>query len=113
MRANPPQDMRPLPPPSYGQLLAAAYQLGRADGLDAGRLALPEDPDTLGCRFRGRDPTQFAQWLWRARPGSPPAGLAVNAGHWYTQGFRDGIAASRPRRSVGSVPADAAAAAER
>jgi hypothetical protein len=77
--------------PAYHQLLTAAYALGHTDGRLAAALDLPGTAGVLGPTCRGRDPDEFARWLWGARPGRPPSGLAANAAHWYGQGFRDGL----------------------
>lgn len=113
MRVMSSEGVRPLPPPSYGKLLEVAYQLGRADGLRAGDLDLPEDPEELSYRFRGRDSSEFADWLWGAHRGRAPAGLTVNAGHWYIQGFRDGLAMFREPASARFRPADEGGRADR
>jgi hypothetical protein len=80
-------------PPSYQQLLAEAYELGRADGrfarafepLDgAGHLERPP-----ADRSAGRTAPEFAALLWGGRPGAAPPGLELNAPLWYASGFRD------------------------
>jgi hypothetical protein len=78
-------------PPVYRDALAKAYRLGCTDG----RFAAPFDcdgPDLSRCTCRGRDPVEFAAYLWVGRPGPVPAGLEVNARLWYLTGLTDGAA---------------------
>jgi hypothetical protein len=91
LHRHPVPHIHPGPSP-YRRLLETAYEMGLADAGLARRLGLAEDPTELGVRCRGRSPDEFAGWLWRDRPDPAPAGL-VNAGAWYLQGFRDGLAA--------------------
>jgi hypothetical protein len=85
---------------SYPRLLAVAYELGHADGHLARDLRAEGGPGQndarAGDRCRGRAPQEFAALLWADRPGTPPAGLEVNAPLWYAAGFRDGLAAPPP-----------------
>jgi hypothetical protein len=84
-------------PPSYGDLLASARSLGRADGLFAARFEPAGSPEA-GCPVcQGRDPDEFAAWLWGDQPGPPPSGLVVNAPLWYARGFAEGLADERRR----------------
>jgi hypothetical protein len=78
--------------PVYRDALATAYRLGRTDGrfpaaFDSG------PPDVVRSTCRGRDPVEFAAYVWCGRPGPVPAGLEVNAGLWYLTGLTDGAAA--------------------
>jgi hypothetical protein len=81
-------------PPVYREALATAYRLGRTDGRFAAALD-PEPPDVVRSSCRGREPVEFAAYLWGERPGPVPAGLEVNAGLWYLTGLTDGAAAAR------------------
>jgi hypothetical protein len=84
------------PAPCYRDLLEAAWSLGRADGLLAAAFE-PGAPDP-GCPIcQGRDPAEFARWLWGGQPGPPPSGLEVNAPLWYARGFATGLADERRR----------------
>ena len=88
-------ETRPLPRPSYADLLRTAYALGRADGLLAADFEpLDGDGPSSACP-RGRDRGDFARFLWNAPGGAPPAGLAVNAPHWYAHGFQEALAEVR------------------
>jgi hypothetical protein len=94
------------PEPPYPRLLAVAYQLGRADGRLARDLQAcggAEDGVRPGDRCRGRAPQEFAALLWADRPGTPPAGLEVNAPLWYAAGFHAGLAepSECPRPALG------------
>ena len=85
------------PSPGYGDLLQAAWSLGRADGLFAASFE-PDDvplPATTVCQ--GRDPEEFAAELWADQPGPPPSGLVLNAPLWYAHGFAVGLADERRR----------------
>ena len=81
--------------PTYRQLLEEALEIGRLDG----RFAADFEPTCTAAdvsgRCLGRTPAEFAGLLWDHRPGSPPAGLEVNAPSWYAVGFRDGLAIRR------------------
>jgi hypothetical protein len=81
--------------PTYRQLLEEALEIGRLDG----RFAADFEPTCTAAdgsgRCLGRTPAEFAGLLWEHRPGSPPAGLEVNAPSWYAVGFRDGLATRR------------------
>jgi hypothetical protein len=87
--------------PTYRQLLAEAFEIGRLDGRFAAAFEAPGEE--LSERCLGRTPEAFARLLWDGRPGDPPAGLEQNAPHWYASGFADGLAeqfvADRTRRS--------------
>ncbi|WP_448627580.1 hypothetical protein [Geodermatophilus sp. URMC 64] len=83
--------------PCYGDLLQAAYSLGRADGLFAARFEPEESPRSDCPVCQGRDPEEFARWLWADQPGQPPSGLLVNAPLWYARGFAEGLADERRR----------------
>jgi len=88
----------PAPSPAYPDLLEAAYSLGRADGVFAARIEVGEpDPSSRVCQ--GRDPEQFARWLWGEQPGPPPSGLELNAPLWYARGFATGLADERRRET--------------
>jgi hypothetical protein len=79
--------------PTYRQLLEEAREIGRADG----RFAAAFEPPGTGAdrhpRCLGRAPAEFARLLWEDRPGTPPAGLEVNAPLWYATGFAEGLEA--------------------
>jgi hypothetical protein len=83
--------------PTYVELLEEARELGRIDG----RFAAAFEPSgtTVGRleRCLGRTPADFARLLWEGRPGTPPAGLEVNAPSWYATGFAEGLAAGAAR----------------
>jgi hypothetical protein len=85
----------PLPTPSYSDLLHTAYALGRVDGLLAADFEPQEStgPSTACCR--GRDPADFAGQLWDLPDGEPPAGLEINAPHWYARGFEEALSDAR------------------
>ena len=53
----------------YAELLDAAHDLGRVDGLVAADFEAPGTVDPLRSTCRGRDPEQFARLLWGSRPG--------------------------------------------
>ena len=105
---GPPSDGLP-----YHRLLAAAYELGRADGRLARVLRADDvggrDDGRPGDRCRGRAQREFAVLLWGDRPGAPPAGLEVNAPLWYSAGFHDGLAEPPrcPFTGVGRPPRSA------
>ena len=84
------------PSPRYGDLLEAAYALGRADGSFAERLE-PVAPLDAVPWCRGRSPAEFARLLWGEQPGTPPSGLELNAPLWYARGFAEALAAERYR----------------
>jgi hypothetical protein len=89
--------------PSYEELLEEAQELGRLDGAFAAAFESP-DAGVLGGRSLGRTPAEFARLLWEDRPGTPPAGLELNAPHWYAAGFAEGLErAARRRRAAGRV----------
>jgi len=97
--------------PSYPDLLRAAYALGRVDGLLAADFE-PDDAGTSSTCCRGREAADFARLLWDEPSGDVPAGLELNAPHWYLRGFEEALAEVRtpPARgpSVGPTPADLA-----
>lgn len=64
---------------NYRSLLEEAFGMGRADGSSAAA------EGTAGCP-PGFDAEEFAALLWAPRPGVPPAGLVLNAPHWYAAG---------------------------
>jgi hypothetical protein len=76
--------------PTYPRLLEQARELGRLDG----RFAAAFESRGAGSstdRCLGRTPEEFARLLWEGRPGTPPAGLEVNAPLWYATGFSEGL----------------------
>ena len=81
-----------LPTPSYPDLLHTAYALGRVDGLLAADFEPLESAGPSCACCRGRDPADFAHRLWNVADGAPPAGLEVNAPHWYARGFEEALA---------------------
>src|SRR3954449_2163056 len=84
--------------PRYGDLLQAAWSLGRADGLFAAAFEADDaGPDRGAPVCQGRDPDEFAAQLWADQPGPPPSGLVVNAPLWYADGFTAGLADERRR----------------
>jgi hypothetical protein len=88
------------PPPGYGDLLQAAWSLGRADGLFAAEFE-PDDAPAPSCPVcQGRTPEGFADWLWGDQPGCPPSGLTINAPLWYASGFAEGLADERRRAAA-------------
>jgi hypothetical protein len=84
-------------PPGYGELLQAAWSLGRADGLFAARMEPDHTPAPYPPVCQGRAPDEFAAELWRDQPGPPPSGLVLNAPLWYADGFAIGLADERRR----------------
>jgi uncharacterized protein len=90
--------------PTYRHLLEKAQEIGRADGRFAAAFEPPGSDADRGPRSFGRTPAQLARLLWEDRPGTPPAGLEVNAPLWYAAGFTEGLTvgavveAGRPRR---------------
>jgi len=82
--------------PTYRELLETAQELGRADGQFAAAFESGGTADGSAPRCLGRTPEEFAALLW-GRPGTPPAGLEVNAPLCYASGFAEGLAASAPR----------------
>jgi hypothetical protein len=89
------ETQRLLPMPSYRDLLYAAYTLGRADGQLAADLESLESAGATGACCRGSDHAEFARQLWDLPFGDPPAGLEVNAPHWYAHGFHEALAEVR------------------
>lgn len=77
---------------SYAEMLEAAYDLGRVDGLVAADFDAPGSVDPLGSTCRGREPEEFARLLWGDQPGPPPSGLELNAPRWYLRGYADALA---------------------
>jgi hypothetical protein len=96
------------PTPSYLDLLRAAYAWGRVDGL----LAADFEPlDSAGPSIpccRGRDPADFARHLWNVPGQGAPAGLEVNAPHWYARGFVEALSEVRADHGAARLQADAA-----
>ena len=88
------------PPPGYGDLLQAAWSLGRADGLFAASFEPDDGPEPCAPVCQGRSADEFAAELWGDQPGPPPSGLAVNAPLWYADGFAAGLADERRRIDV-------------
>jgi hypothetical protein len=86
--------------PAYRRLLEEARELGRADGRFAAAFEPPVTSYEGSPRSLGRTPAEFARLLWEDRPGTPPAGLEVNAPLWYATGFTEGLAAGAARRRV-------------
>jgi hypothetical protein len=77
----------------YRDLLHSAYVRGREDGVFAARFEPAEcTGPVVGPVCQGRTPADFARALWSPRPGDPPAGLELNAPHWYARGFAEGVA---------------------
>jgi hypothetical protein len=65
----------------YRSLLEEAFGMGRTDGpASAG--------DGATTCPAGLDAEEFAALLWAPRPGAPPAGVVLNAPHWYAAGRR-------------------------
>jgi hypothetical protein len=91
----------------YRDLLHSAYARGWDDGSFAARFEPGECIDPVAPVCQGRTPADFARALWSSRPGEPPAGLAVNAPHWYARGFAEAVAVAG--RSVGTREAPARA----
>jgi hypothetical protein len=85
------------PSPGYGDLLQAAWSLGRADGLFAASFEPDDAPPPPATVCQGRSPEEFAAELWADQPGPPPSGLALNAPLWYADGFAIGLADERRR----------------
>jgi hypothetical protein len=84
---------------SYPDLLLTAYALGRVDGLLAADVEPLEGMGPSSSCCRGRDPAEFARQLWAVPGESPPAGLEVNAPHWYTRGFEEALSEARADRA--------------
>jgi hypothetical protein len=89
------------PSPGYGDLLEAAWSLGRADGLFAA--SFEPDDGSAACApvCQGRTSDEFAAELWGEQAGPPPSGLALNAPLWYADGFAAGLAGERARIAAG------------
>jgi hypothetical protein len=87
------------PTPSYPDLLRTAYRWGRVDGFRAADLEPLEGADISSTSSRGCDPAGFARRLWTVPDAPPPAGLAVNAPHWYAHGFQEALAEVRAGRA--------------
>src|SRR4051812_16623175 len=83
--------------PRYGDLLEAAYSLGRADGLFAAAFEPDDGSSVCAPVCQGRTPDEFAAELWGDQPGPPPSGLSVNAPLWYADGYAAGLANERRR----------------
>jgi hypothetical protein len=88
------------PIPGYGDLLQAAWSMGRADGLFAASFEPDVAPLPATDVCQGRDPEQFAAELWGDAPGPVPSGLVTNAPLWYVAGFAAGLADERRRIAV-------------
>jgi hypothetical protein len=82
---------------SYCDLLEEAQELGRLDGRFAAAFESPAAPVGDSPRCLGRTHAEFAAMLWEDRPGTPPAGLALNAPAWYAAGFAEGLALGAKR----------------
>ncbi len=81
----------------YGSLLDEAFGMGRTDGgasAAVADLAMAADGPLCG----GLEPEEFGALLWAPRPGAPPAGLVLNAPHWYAAGVRSARTEPRPVR---------------
>jgi hypothetical protein len=85
-----------LTTPSYLNALRTAFAWGRVDGLLAADFEPLESAGPSTARCRGRDPADFARHLWDVPGGDAPAGLEVNAPHWYARGFEEALAEARP-----------------
>lgn len=81
--------------PRYELLLEEARELGRLDGRFAADFEPVGSVEQRSGLCLGRTPREFARLLWEHRPGNPPAGLEVNAPHWYVLGFTEGLTARR------------------
>lgn len=79
--------------PSYPELLQEAFALGRQDGAFAAAFEPVGPAESTGRCCQGRTPAQFARLIWGERTDRPPAGLELNAPHWYAAGFAEGLAA--------------------
>jgi len=79
--------------PTYQQLLEEAQEIGRLDGRFAAAFEAPGG--RVSDRCLGRSPADFARLLWEGRPGTPPAGLELNAPTWYASGYTEGLRARR------------------
>ena len=82
-------------PTPYLRALETAHALGRADGFLAVRLDMVEEPGTMSSWCHGLGPDDFADHVWGAGAGSPPAGVRLNAPQWYAHGFREAVASAR------------------
>ena len=87
--------------PTYRHLLEEARELGRLDGRFAAAFERPGGA-VAADRCLGRTPAEFARLLWDSRPGSPPAGLELNAPAWYAAGYAEELSARQPG-SVGGL----------
>lgn len=88
-------------PTTYRMLLEAAHDLGRDDGRSAAAAFEGPDPAGTPCgRCHGRTPGELARHLWGPRPGTPPAGLELNAPLWYATGFAEALAEDRVASTV-------------
>jgi hypothetical protein len=96
--------IRPLPPPSYPDLLCTAYAMGRADGLPAAELEPPDSAAPYSTCCRGRNPADFARHLWHVPGAGPPAGLEINAPLWYAHGFQIALSEVRADRDGSQNP---------
>jgi hypothetical protein len=84
--------------PSYLDLLRTAYNLGRVDGLPAADFEPLDGAGPSSACCRGRDPAVFARQLWDVPGARPPAGLEINAPHWYARGFEEALSDARADR---------------
>jgi hypothetical protein len=76
----------------YLRALHTAHALGRADGRLAADLGAADlEPALPGPWCHGRDPEGLARLVWDGGPGAAPAGVVLNAPHWYAQGFREAL----------------------
>jgi hypothetical protein len=80
----------------YGDLLAAAYSRGWADGCFAAPFEPTDRTDSAGLASQGLSSADFARSLWGHRAGEPPAGLDLNAPLWYARGFAEAITVAAP-----------------
>ena len=81
----------------YGSLLEEAFGMGRTDGGASAAFA-GATTDTGEPLCGGLEPEEFAALLWAPRPGAPPAGLVLNAPHWYAAGLRSARTEPLPER---------------
>ena len=96
------------PTPSYLDLLRAAYALGRVDGLLAADFEPLEGTGPSIACCRGRDPADLARHLWDVPGQGVPAGLEINAPHWYARGFEEALSEVRADHGAARLRPDAA-----
>lgn len=94
----------PRSPTPYAELLEAAYDLGRVDGMVAADFEAPGTVEPLASTCRGREPHEFARLLW-GQPGQPPSGLELNAPRWYLRGYADALAERIATGAPARIPA--------